>query len=434
LKLVHERENMKIIDRETWQRVEELQKDGMSYGKIAKQLNIKKSTVDSHFHRLKENRIYAARNEIDLTEATNRRKRIETKTEMVGDTKIVTSTMLLEINDMENKTPQDIMILHGYDPLAWEVLAITNKAWNGTSKDQGSYTMFSSSLKVKPIEMQLDSTFIKQCFNDLTPKVWDVKCTPKTNTDLFAEVCIFDIHAGKLAWDEETGNNYDLSIMSGIVERIIGKNVEYLAYIKPSMILFPIGNDLFQTDNDADTTFHGTPQDTDSRHKKVFKAVIDLMFDAVSKLSCIAPVKLLLIPGNHDATTSYYLAEVLEKAFSDNPNVETDTSPKSRKYYAQGKVLIGYTHSDEESKKELNGLMAKEVPELWGKSKFREMHFGHIHIETVEECNGLKKRWIPSISGADKWHYGKGYTETDRTSQTFIWDEQQGLQSINYFR
>jgi len=410
-----------------WQtKAKELRANGLTYRQIHDEIpEIPEGTINTFLARLNRQNIS------DSKEPINRR--IETKTELVNGTMITTSNMLLEIQNLDDKTPYDIMILHGFDPLAWECIAVSNKAWNGTSKDQGTYTMFSSSVKVKPIEMKLDFSFIKECFDTLTPKVWDVEKVISPNKT-FACVDLFDTHIGKLAWDEETGNNYDLKIATDMVKRIIDQNIAYLETVKPKVIIFPIGNDLFQCDNDNSTTTKGTPQDMDTRPKKIFKSVVDLMFESIGKLSQVAPVKTLLVPGNHDATTSYYLAEVMEKAFMNNPNVEIDVNPKARKYYSQGKVLIGFAHSDEESKKEREGLMQKEVPELWGKSKYREFHFGHIHIENVEEKHGLKMRWIPSISGADKWHYGKGFIATDRTSQTFLYDEQTGIIDIKYFK
>ena len=403
----------------------ELREQGMSNRKIAEFLEKPDGTIHSFLSRNKK--------KIHDEETNKLRQRIETKTEIVNGAKVVTSSMLLDIQNLDEKTAQDMMILHGYDPFAWEMISVTNKAWNGTSKIQGTYTMFSSTIKVKPIEMQLDFNWMKECFNELKPMEWDVEPI-ETPSKLFASVDIFDIHAGKLAWSDETGNSYDLKITTKIVKRIIDQNVNYLKGLDISQIIFTMGNDLFQSDNEQNATAHGTVQDMDTRPKKVFKQIIDVMYEAIDKLSKIAPVKMLLVAGNHDATTCYYLSEVLSKAFANNPNVEIDTSPKQRKYVLIGSVLLGYAHSNEESKKEVSGLMQKEEPIFWGKSKHREFHFGHIHTEQVEEKNGMKYRWVPSISGCDKWTYGKGYTETDRTSQTFIYDEDEGLQTIKYFR
>jgi hypothetical protein len=411
-------------------KAKEFREEGFTYRQIHNLIpEIPEGTINKYLAKLK-NESFTEDNTEDNTEVN---RHIETKTEFVNGTMITTSNMLLEIQNLAEKTPYDIMILHGFDPLAWECMSTSNKAWNGTSKQQGTYTMFSSSVKVKPIEMQLDFEFIKECFNTLKPTKWNIGKMISINKT-FASVDLFDVHIGKLAWDEETGNNYDLKIAIDMVKHIIDQNCAYLSTVNPKVIIFPMGNDLFQCDNDNNTTTKGTPQDMDTRPKKIFKEVVDLMFESIGKLSQVAPVKVLLVPGNHDATTSYYLAEVMEKAFMDNPNVEIDTNPKTRKYYLQGNVLIGYSHSDEESKKEREGLMQKEVPELWGKSKYREFHFGHIHIENVEEKNGLKMRWIPSISGTDKWHYGKGYIATDRTSQTFLYDEVKGIIDIKYFK
>ena len=369
----------------------------------------------------------------DFGKAKEVREKIETKTELINGTMITTSNMLLSIQNFEDKTPADIMILHGFDPFAWELLSTSNKVWNGTSKLQGTYTMYSSTVKVKPIEMCISFDYIKQCFDELAPKEWSVE-EIINNNGLFATVEIFDIHAGKLAWDEETGDNYDLDIAVGIVKNIINQNVEYLSTVKPSVIIFPIGNDLFQVDNEEKTTSHGTRQDVDTRPKKIFKEVIELIYESIGKLSQKAPVKTLFVPSNHDENTSYYLSEVMSKAFENNPNVIIDTNPKTRKYIQIGKVLLGYTHSDEESKEELKGLMQKEVPDLWGKSEYREFHFGHLHTEQTVEKHGFKQRWIPSISGPDHWHFKKGYVANDRTSMTFVYDEDKGLDTIKYFR
>ena len=63
------------------------------------------------------------------------------------------------------------------------------------------------------------------------------------------EVNIFDLHFGKLCWNGETGEDYDTKIASkrfhNAIDDIVGKAI----FHDVDKIVFPVGNDFFNSDN-----------------------------------------------------------------------------------------------------------------------------------------------------------------------------------------
>jgi hypothetical protein len=247
------------------------------------------------------------------------------------------------------------------------------------------------------------------------------------------EINIFDLHFGKLAWNEETGVNYDIKIAREVFFTCLFQLLEQSKNYNIEKILFPVGNDFFNVDNKLNTTSAGTPQDEDTRWKKTFKLGRQLIIDAIEHLRQIAPVDVLIVPGNHDVERIFYLGDALECFYHKCDDVKIDNGAKVRKYYRYGKCLIGYTHGRDEKIYELPHIMASEEPILWANTKYREWHLGEIHHKkeikwiSTEEFKGVTVRFMRSLAGTDAWHYSKGYISALRAGEGFIWDKENGL-------
>jgi hypothetical protein len=335
--------------------------------------------------------------------------------------------MLITIEELENKTPSEIMMLHGYDPLKWELISSTNKAWNGSSKKQGTYTLFSSSVKVKPLGSEINTDIAKEVFNGLIPPKMD-KIEYKGGNKLL-ELPIMDLHLGKLAWDKESGDDYDLEIAEKLYKATIADILTRLKDTEIEWILFPIGQDFFNSDDDKGNTNKGTQQDMDSRWQKIYQKGCELVIWAIEQLRQIAPIDICYVAGNHCYTTSYYLTLNTFSWYRNCEDVKISLSPKARKYYQYGKCMIGYSHG-EETKKRRDKLMQAEAPEIWGNTIYREFHLGHLHSEHVTEYPGFIERRVSSITAPDAWHNRSGYVGTIRKAQAFIWDKENGLELI----
>jgi hypothetical protein len=245
------------------------------------------------------------------------------------------------------------------------------------------------------------------------------------------EVDIFDAHFGKLCWGKESGQDYDLKIATQLYGEAVEGLLARAGGYPIREILLPLGNDLFHVDNPHNTTAAGTPQDCDGRSHKVFSEGRAAMKNTIDRLRQIAPVQVLMVPGNHDPESVFYLGEVLQGWFHRTPGVTIDNSPLLRKYHRYGVNLLGFTHGNKERHHNLPLLMATEQKAAWAATKFREFHIGHfhklntIHFQPVQEFNSIRVRTLSSLTPPDAWHKSMGY-EGLRAAQAFVWDAADG--------
>jgi hypothetical protein len=153
---------------------------------------------------------------------------------------------------------------------------------------------------------------------------------------------------------------------------------------------------------------------------------------AVDSLAETAPVDIVIVPGNHDRQTMYYLGEALEDWYWQDERVSVDNGPALRKYYQHGQNLIGLTHGDGLRPDKLPLLMATEAQQAWAATRWREWHIGHYHTKRefrylpVDEHNGVRVRVIPSLCAADRWHYEKGFVQGVRAAEAYVWHPTMG--------
>jgi hypothetical protein len=247
------------------------------------------------------------------------------------------------------------------------------------------------------------------------------------------EINIFDLHFGKLCWGEETGDNYDTKIAEkrffGALQTLLDRTSNF----DFQKILFPIGNDFFNSDNLRNQTTAGTPQDEDLRWQKTFRAGRKMVVKAIKILASVAPVEVVIVQGNHDWERSFYLGDALECWFDRCPEINVNNQASPRKYYQFGKCMIGYTHGNNEKVANLPLIASHEQPKMWADTKYREMHLGHLHHKrdikwvSTQEYNGLVCRYMRSLSGTDAWHNQKGYIGSIQSAEAFVWNKDEGL-------
>lgn len=246
---------------------------------------------------------------------------------------------------------------------------------------------------------------------------------------------IFDLHLGKLAWKEETGEDYDIKIAQKRFHNALNDMINKSSGYGIDEILFPVGNDIYNSDRAlpyAQTTA-GTPQQDDTRWQKMFRIGVKLITEGIIKLSQIAPVKVKLVYSNHDFERVFYLGEVLSAVFANNPNVEIDNQPRVRKYYQYGKVMIGLAHGHNEKPTDLPLIMAQEAPMMWSETLYREWLLGHLHhrytlmTQSAKDYRGVNVRYLTSPSSPDVWHHGRGYIGAIKGAEGFIYNKDQGL-------
>lgn len=285
----------------------------------------------------------------------------------------------------------------------------------------------------KTVEIREKSALedLKKDVLSFSPKYPAIKY-PKLTRGLLLEVEMPDIHVGKMTWEEESGENSDLKSQSRRVTEVLAGLLAYARNYPVDRILLPLGSDYFNVDTKFNTTTGGTPQQEDTRWRKTFRAGRVLAVSMIDSCSTIAPVDVLIIPGNHDEQRSFYLGDVLEAWYRNSPNVRVDNSARSRKYYQYGKCLIGLIHGGDMKPMRLAGIMAQEAPSMWAETTFREWHMGDKHhkedlIYKTNEQSGIVMRILRSLTPTDAWHYDKGFVGSTQASEAFLWSKEDGL-------
>jgi hypothetical protein len=247
------------------------------------------------------------------------------------------------------------------------------------------------------------------------------------------EISIVDPHFGKLSWQEESGASYDLKIAKkaylDTVEDLLAKASKYG---KINRILACCGNDYLNADSALGETTKGTKQDMDSRFGKVYREARETLIESIEMMRKIAPVDIIIKPGNHDETSMFHLGDAIECWYHNAKDVQVDNSAESRKYYRYGATMIAYTHGDKESHKKLPLLGAIERKKDWAECKYHEWHVAHLHQERVTEDMGIKVRILPSITAPDHYHASHGYVGNIRNAQAFLFSKSDGLEAIIY--
>jgi hypothetical protein len=334
------------------------------------------------------------------------------------------------------------------DLALWEVAYFTVNKWEGVAYDhvarKGKLT---KTPKVCPL-FQVKATLKKRPGMDAALKeIAQLKIDAKKNAPKppriirpaaelgrMLEIAMFDAHFGKLAWTPETnGPNYDLAIAKEIYLRAFHSLLERSNLHRYEQVIFPIGQDMFNSDNLESMTTKGTRVSSDSRFQKMFQTVRRLMVGCVEELRAIAPVKVIVVPGNHDTLAAWCLGDSLECWFNKYKDVEIDNRPTLRKYHEFGQVLLGFTHGDKGKRTGYPLLMATEASAAFGRCRFREFHTGHHHTTKLDEQNGVRVRTLPSLSPADGWHAENGFVGNLRNGEAYDWDRREGLIAQYYY-
>ena len=260
--------------------------------------------------------------------------------------------------------------------------------------------------------------------------------------DWLFEFAPFDLHMGKYSWDEETVTNYDIDIATDLFNASLDfllKHATRLTAGKFSRILCVFGNDVSHVDQKMGQTTQGTQMDVDTRYIKVYRRIVEIHRRAIDILKQIAPVDVVIVPGNHDELTSFHLGEIIATRYETDPYVSVNNTPRLRKYYEFGVNLFGFAHGDAERVSELPIVMAREMPEAWARCPSREWHIGHKHISEKFESKarfeqdftsdkGIRVRRLTSLSSHDAWHTKHAYMDR-RACEAFVFHRDAGFTS-----
>lgn len=334
------------------------------------------------------------------------------------------------ITAQSSGTVPEILDTLGVNLSEWSIKQL--KTWNSGESSNVSVSL-------TPVGGDSVIDIIKDLRSDVRNFIPRIPRPPVTDADenLLLEIGIFDPHFGKVARRLETNAEYNFEIAKDLWWQAVFGMLKRVETFPLKRILLPLGNDLFHVDNLNATTTAGTQVGSEMSVRVLFREVRSIIKATIYRLLEAAPVDVVVIPGNHDYTVSYFLGEALDDFFHGVDAVTVFNQPIPRKYYQWDKVGLGFTHGNKEAPAVLPMLMANEMPaQMWAETQYREFHLGHFHLRRdvkftpLQTVGGVTIRYLPSYSYPDNWHTEKGFTMGAQVSEGYLWDGQNGLVGI----
>lgn len=337
------------------------------------------------------------------------------------------------------RTIEDLLVFSGTDTRVWEVERHVINKWEVGAKDPASGGILTEPLF--QLKLWLRRKLAEQRLEQVLERMLDqFKQAAVTKPPIvyppggrgMLEISIMDLHLGKYCWADESGRAYDTDIARQLFWAALEDLLHRASVCRPEKILFVVGNDFFNVDNLNKTTTAGTPQDeVGMRWQESFLCGRKLMVDAIERLRQVAPVHVLVVPGNHDQQRLWYLGRTLADFFHRTAGIVVDHTATPRKYLVYGRNLIGFCHGNAEKHDKLPMLMAVERPQDWAATRFREWHLGHFHNKKTkvfvphQDLHSVQVRILPSLCPPDAWHASMGYT-SKLAAEAYFWDAENG--------
>lgn len=244
---------------------------------------------------------------------------------------------------------------------------------------------------------------------------------PRTaDADLLTLYTLTDCHVGMLAWDKETGEDWDL----GIAEKCLVGTFTQMIDAAPASAVGVVNQlgDFLHFDSLAPMTpTNHHILDADSRYQKMVQVAVRILRRVVEHaLTKHKHVQVYLHEGNHDPAGSVWLRVMFAQLYEKNSRVAVGDSPNPYVAYQWGKTMLAFHHGHLTKATNLPQIFAAKFAEMWGQTEYRYIHGGHKHHVEEKEHPGIK--WIqhPTLAAPDAYAARGGWlSKRQATSMTY---------------
>ena len=216
-----------------------------------------------------------------------------------------------------------------------------------------------------------------------------------------------DLHFGLYSSPNEVHDAYN---MPEARRRLFASTEQIVGQLpgQPSEIIAVLGSDWSHADGGRPATTKGTPQTLDGSPDEVAEAALYLAADYVSALRQIAPVRVHVVPGNHDHHAAIALRCFLVAWFREAPDVRVEQSRKSRQHTSYGSCMITLHHGEVKPSK-ITAVMRQEAPNLWRECAYRIAFAGHLHHDEFTDDGDVIHARLNGLTGQSVWEYDSAY-------------------------
>lgn len=250
----------------------------------------------------------------------------------------------------------------------------------------------------------------------------------------FTVIPVGDPHIGLRTWAKEVGEDWDVPIARRVYERVFRRLFERAPDTQVAVLVNT--GDFFHADNIAgETARSGHKLDLDGRPGYWLEAgfqILRMMIDLA--LAKYQEVILVNVPGNHDDILGMALGIFANELYANEPRFSCLKGNNPFQYVERGKVALGFAHGHTCRLASLPGKMASDMPEMWGRTKYRHWFTGHVHHNQwlqFKEHPGCTVESVGIIPPKDAYAHGGAYG-CGRGLQLVIFDELAGYQTDRF--
>ena len=232
----------------------------------------------------------------------------------------------------------------------------------------------------------------------------------KVNENLQLEWCLADVHYGLLAWKKECGANYDMKIARELILDSASDIFSRSGKVKETVLVL-MGDNFHadSTENQTRKSHHAL--DVDSRYQKIIPSGVDTFASAIEIcLTYSEKVKVIVLYGNHDESTSQILPWILHYYFFQNPRVSVDLGAAKGRYNFWGRNASIYYHGDTTKPDRICSELMQHIAKN-DMTGFRYFHAkqAHLHREETLDIGGVLFQRVPSPVAKDSFAAGHSY-------------------------
>lgn len=242
-------------------------------------------------------------------------------------------------------------------------------------------------------------------------------CSSAVEGSLLNLYTISDYHLGMLAWHREGGADWDLKIAENVLYKSFARMIEGAPNAKYAVVN-QLGDFLHSDGLLPVTPTSGHLLDQDGRFSKIVSIAIRCLRMVVDMaLEKHQYVHIIMAEGNHDLASSIWLRQMFKALYEREPRVTVNDSELPYYAYQHGETSLFFHHGHMKKMPQLGGLFAAQFPHIWGNTKHRYGHCGHLHHKiqmNEKEDMGITLVQHPTLAARDSYSSRHGWQASRR--------------------
>jgi len=307
---------------------------------------------------------------------------------------------------------------------------------NASLKILGESTLYDAEGEVKLtwVKTTADKEKQEQIFRDgvlamskKLPRLKPINSPAQSLPDLLNLYTLTDFHLGMLGddWDNKTAEDVLINCFSEMINNSPKAHTAIICQL----------GDFLHSDYPglrSETPLSGHQLNSDGEPNNIIASSIKLLRRVVdASLTKHENVHVIMAEGNHDITSSIWLRHMFDALYEDNPRVTIDTSDLPYYVHHHGDTMLAFHHGHLKKFSTLTSVFAATFPEIWGKTKYRYAHCGHLHHAQVKEDMGMTVTQHRTLASKDAYSKRLSYF-SERKAESTTYHKKFGQVASNY--